>query len=431
MVGRVEETFWRRGRTLFRRTTAGHLAAVTSLGIPDRRVKPTTPEKVKYWWDYFELRGTGPEESRTSHGEIRIADLFCGCGGLSLGFARAARAVGLFPSIVLAADTDRGALQVYQRSLNPLRVLHENLWSLVEFQLLRGANEHAAFLRDPLLLHPALRSLIGGVDVVIGGPPCQGHSNFNNATRRNDPRNLLYLVPLVVGIATGARAVVIENVPEVTRDKFAQVTTLAEQLAENNGYRVDHLVVNALNLGVPQSRRRHILVASRDSKPDLLSCFEVLRTPARDIKFAIKDLAKLEGRTMFDEPAILSIDNRKRIEYLFENGLFDLPDDVRPDCHKNGTTYRAVYGRLRWDRPSGTITTGFLTPGRGRYIHPERRRGLTPHEGARLQGFGDDFAFWTADGSPQPKKYVSKWIGDAVPPPMGYLAALCVLSCMR
>jgi hypothetical protein len=77
----------------------------------------------------------------------------------------------------------------------------------------------------------------------------------------------------------------------------------------------------------------------------------------------------------------------RRVDFLFDHDLFDLPDTERPDCHKNGTTYTAVYGRMHWDRPSQTITTGIGTPGQGRYIHSLRRRVITPHEAARLQGF--------------------------------------------
>ena len=74
----------------------------------------------------------------------------------------------------------------------------------------------------------------------------------------------------------------------------------------------------------------------------------------------------------------LSDANRRRIDWLFDNDAHDLPLSERPDCHRDGTTYNAVYGRLYPDRPAPTITTGFLTPGRGRYIHPTRRRVLTP-----------------------------------------------------
>lgn len=117
-----------------------------------------------------------------------------------------------------------------------------------------------------------------------------------------------------------------------------------------------------------------------------------------------------------------------RIDYLFDNDLYELPDAVRPDCHKNGHTYRSVYGRLKWENPSPTITTGFLTPGRGRYIHPRQRRTLTPHEAARIQAFPDSFSFLSVEGNDLTKKTLTKLIGQAVPPPLGHAAALVALG---
>jgi DNA (cytosine-5)-methyltransferase 1 len=99
---------------------------------------------------------------------------------------------------------------------------------------------------------------------------------------------------------------------------------------------------------------------------------------------------------------------------------------MRPDCHKEGTSYGAVYGRMRWDAPAPTLTTGFLTTGRGRFIHPKRPRTITPREAARLQGFPDWFDFI---GTEMPaRRDLAKWIGNAVPTVLGYLAGLAALS---
>ena len=128
-----------------------------------------------------------------------------------------------------------------------------------------------------------------------------------------------------------------------------------------------------------------------------------------------------------DEQPMLSPDNQERIEWLFDNDLWDLPDEKRPDCHKGGHTYPSVYGRMYWDKPAQTITTGFMTIGRGRYIHPSQRRVLTPREAARLQGFPDNFVF-LPNGAVPSKSSLSKWIGDAVPTQLGYSAVLAALS---
>jgi DNA (cytosine-5)-methyltransferase 1 len=153
----------------------------------------------------------------------------------------------------------------------------------------------------------------------------------------------------------------------------------------------------------------------------------VAQTP-QSIEWAIGDLLDPNGlkkvNGIMNSTPVMSEDNVIRINHLFDNELYDLPDSVRPDCHKNGNTYPSVYGRLRWDKPSGTITTGFLTPGRGRYIHPLERRVITPHEAARIQTFPDTFNFVVDPTTPPSRASLTKWIGDAVPPLLGYAATL-------
>jgi DNA (cytosine-5)-methyltransferase 1 len=125
---------------------------------------------------------------------------------------------------------------------------------------------------------------------------------------------------------------------------------------------------------------------------------------------------------------VLSAENLIRIKYLFDHDLDDLPNHVRPDCHKEGTTYKSVYGRMRWDLPAPTITTGFLSPGRGRYVHPRQQRVITPHEAARIQFFPDTYSFTGAYPEAPSRNLLSKWIGDAVPPLLGYAAAMPLMT---
>ena len=130
---------------------------------------------------------------------------------------------------------------------------------------------------------------------------------------------------------------------------------------------------------------------------------------------------------LIDTTPSLTQANLDRIDYLFENELFDLPDAQRPDCHKNGTSYTSVYGRMHWDRPAQTITTAFGTPGQGRYIHPRQRRLISPHEAARIQGFPDWFQF-APPGFDVKRKHLAKWIGDAVHPILGYSVGIAMLA---
>ena len=130
------------------------------------------------------------------------------------------------------------------------------------------------------------------------------------------------------------------------------------------------------------------------------------------------------------KPSEISIDNQNRINYLFDNQEFDLPDLERPDCHKlKDHNYKSVYGRMYADQPAPTITTGFQSPGRGRFIHPTERRGLTPREGARIQGFPDSFR-WSGIGLNLTKNKVTRLIGDAVPPNLGMFVTLAAIDLM-
>lgn len=115
----------------------------------------------------------------------------------------------------------------------------------------------------------------------------------------------------------------------------------------------------------------------------------------------------------------------ERIEHLFENDLYDLPDHLRPDCHKNKKhTYPTSYGRLKWNEPSSTITRGFSTMGQGRFVHPLRKRTLTPHEAARIQGFPDFFYFET----PKKQGELHLMIANAEPPKISAMLVDAYLS---
>jgi len=119
--------------------------------------------------------------------------------------------------------------------------------------------------------------------------------------------------------------------------------------------------------------------------------------------------------------------NQDRIDWLFDNDEFDLPNARRPACHRNGTKYTAVYGRMYGDRPAPTLTTGFGSPGQGRFIHPNRRRMITPHEAARLQGFPDSYSFELSNGNVT-RQGLNKWIGDAVPSPLAMYVVVAALK---
>jgi DNA (cytosine-5)-methyltransferase 1 len=358
---------------------------------------------------------------------MRVLDLFSGVGGLAIGFGKAACERGIATESLGAVDLDARALAVYSANLGTEHVLEGSVSSFVDHQV-RGEGLSARFLYEPEMLGPA-EVFTGEVDVVLAGPPCQGHSTLNNKTRNDDPRNQLYLTVPAVAVATGASTVIVENVPGVVRSRGNVVETTMT-LLQTAGYSVTSAKLGADRLGWPQTRERFFLVATRDRNPvELAKVALDLRRNTLPVSWAIDDLLDVGANESdpMNSTAELSPENAARIEWLFENNEFDTPNHLRPDCHKDGTTYGAVYGRMRWDRPAPTLTTGYLTPGRGRFVHPLRPRTLTPHEAARVQGFPDWFDFREAPGGPA-RRELGTWIGNAVPTILGYAAGMSALG---
>jgi DNA (cytosine-5)-methyltransferase 1 len=195
--------------------------------------------------------------------------------------------------------------------------------------------------------------------------------------------------------------------------------------------------LSAEKFGVAQTRKRHFLVAVRRDVLDedrVLVAGEWLkskRTTEISVLDAIGDLEDSTNDDEYDRPAVLSDENRARAEWLHDNGQYDLPDRYRPECHRDGHTYDSVYGRMHEGRPAPTLSRGFLSPGRGRYVHPTRARSLTPHEGARIQGFPDDFRFTGASGAKPSRTQIANMIGEAVPPPLAFHVGLAALGMLR
>lgn len=349
-----------------------------------------------------------------------MVDLFCSIGGLTLGVAEAAAALYHGSRILLAVDTDAKALTVYERNIRPLAVSVQSVATLTRYGVVTDGR--AMRIAGTPEVQPPLLEAVGQVDLVIGGPPCQGNSGFNNVTRRTDPRNSLYLAAVATAIGLGARGLVLENVPEIRRSSIDVVTSAIRSL-EAAGYETDDAVLCASDLGWPQSRKRHFLVASKTGLVSLASVSAEFAEKSPGAEDFLRSLPKraafLESVPDYSEVTLA------RLRYFEHNpGEYDLPLAERPDCHRGGTTYGSVYGRMRPSEPVPTLTTGFSTPGRGRFVHPFELRTLTPGEAAFVQGFPAWFDF----EHPQAKRQdLTKWIGDAVPLPLGYVAAMSVL----
>lgn len=359
--------------------------------------------------------------------QIRSVDLFSSVGGLTVGLSLAAKELGMVLKPALAVDIDEKALGVYKANWPSVRAHRGSVKDLVEAQVIgRGSDARFAFL--PEAASPALEGLKGTVDVLTAGPPCQGHSSLNNMTRGDDPRNELYLRVPAIAIALDVPLVVIENVPGVVRDKGNVVDTAAS-LFESNGYQVTTAVMKADDYGWAQTRKRFFMVALKKSLPafSLPEYAKLHEKSALTLGNLIGDLLETKPSGLMNSVPIMSDENNRRVKFLFDHDLYELPLEQRPECHRDGTSYTASYGRMKWDKPAPTLTTGFMSPGRGRFVHPLYPRVLTPREAARIQGFPDWYDF-EPPGLDVKRTDLSKWLGDAVPSILGYVASLGALE---
>lgn len=366
---------------------------------------------------YLRRRSFPPAPDRGR--EMRAVDLFSGCGAMSLGVAEACRALGYRFRSAGAFDVDRRALNIYGANFEIADLSPTDLRTLLVPDI------DAPFSSD----ESQWIDRVGRVDFLLAGPPCQGHSNLNNHTRRDDPKNALYFLVARAAKLLRPRWILVENVIAVRHDK-SDVVHRTQVALEDLGYVTRDGIVDLSRIGVPQKRKRHVLVgrlADGKDEEEIESSIEQLVAPyvtrVRGVGWAIGDLLNVSRDHFIDREKIPDPVTQARIDYLFDSGqgLYDLPDSMRPECHRNGHSYKSVYGRMKWEEPAPTITGGFDTMGQGRFVHPKRRRTLTPHEGARLQFIPDFFDFGPASEFSGPLVEI---IGNAVPPKLSYVLAL-------
>lgn len=360
--------------------------------------------------DYAFLRSTAPPPQAGSSDTVKVIDLFAGAGGLSLGVREACAQLGLGFLATWAVDSDESALRCYQANFPTERTSSDPLELSLSFRLGSTLSEGER----------ALAQDSGEIDLLLGGPPCQGHSDLNNSTRRDDPKNSLYVLMARAAEVFEPEHILVENVIGARHDKNKAVQRTQAHL-DRLGYMTSLGTVDMSVIGVPQSRRRLILLASRTIQPSIAGIEARYRAERRTVHWAIADLRGRAGSGgILDEPSIPSPDNQRRIDFLFEKDLRNLPDEMRPACHRNKRhSYKSVYGRLSWDEPAQTVTRGFYSTCMGRYVHPSERRTLTAHEAARLQFFPDGFDFSPAGN----RTALARIIGNAVPMKLSFAVA--------
>lgn len=370
---------------------------------------PVSADHAEQLW----LRSSRRPEAAGTASPVRVVDLFSGCGGLTLGLEEAARAVGRGIEPTLAVDFDADAIGVYKQNYPRVRAENTDVREIFDGNLGMRLTES----------EQTLARRHAGTDILVGGPPCQGHSDFNNHTRRNDRKNELYFTMVRAAEVLRPASIMIENVPGALHDKGRVVQRTADKLAQL-GYMVTTGVIDMSQMGVAQQRKRLVLLANSEREPSIERILANHARGPRGIEWAIRDLedaALSENSNLMDQTAASAPATRQRIDYLFDHDLYELPDSERPACHSGGGhSYSSIYGRLRWEKCAQTITTGFYSMCMGRYVHPSRRRTLTAREAARLQYIPDWFDFTAARG----RTSLARMIGNAVPSRLSYAVAV-------
>ncbi len=345
--------------------------------------------------------------------KLRFIDLFCGAGGMSLGLVDRQFGGGFQP--VLALDNDEASVATHAANL--------------------GGSAICADIEDWLQSGD-----VPNADVVIGGPPCQGFSLLNRQ-RKGDSRRALWEPYLEIADRSNARVFIMENVAELYRSPELQSIRLR---AKRLGYETEASILNAADYGVPQSRKRTIVLGWRGLRrpvemPKPSHADPKLKTNLprwRTVRDAISDLPEPIGTEIGTHRVLGLHFGRKPTELSTRRyravptggNRFDLQrraPEITPDCWLRKTSGGTdLFGRLWWDRPSVTIRTEFFKPEKGRYLHPVQHRPITHREAARLMAFPDDFRFHGT------KIEIARQIGNAVPPPFAGAIARSVRAAM-
>ncbi len=329
-----------------------------------------------------------------------MIDLFAGCGGLTLGFSSTGRFEPTF-----AVEVDQDAADTYELNFG------------------RHVARHDESRPMPIEDVPSFPD----ADVVVGGPPCQGFSPLNMRGVGLERRGLWreYLRALR---EADPFVFLMENVPELLRSaEYADFKAAAERAPY--GYRIEGRVLNAADYGVPQTRRRAIVIGTRLGAVPWPEQTHWPRgqVPAggdewRTFRHAVGGLPLVpDGRDWHNprNPKSTSLDRYRTIPGEGE-GRFDLArrrPDITPRCWlEKPTGSTDVFGRLWWDRPAYTIRTEFYKPEKGRYLHPAEHRPITVREAARCMTFPDSPNFRFPPPDRQSMTSVAKQIGNAVPP---------------
>lgn len=339
---------------------------------------------------------------------IKVIDLFCGIGGLSHGFVMEDF------NVVAGYDIEPSCQYAYEE------------------------NNHAKFYNHDLtiLSGQELIKLYGSaLRILVGCAPCQPFSSYSFKVKKKDNNkvNLLYTFSRLIE-ETEPTIISMENVPQLVDYKEGSIFRDFCDNLTAQGYKISYSVVFCPNYGIPQRRKRLVLLAS---KLGPISLIPPTHSPKEyvTVRDAIGDLPHIEAGESDPSDALhrarrLSDTNLLRIQCSLPGGSWRTwPDHLIPECFKkeSGHSYGSVYGRMKWDQPAPTMTTQCTGLGNGRFGHPEQNRAISLREAARLQTFPDTYRFFEPSKDFNPS-VICKQIGNAVPPKLGQIIAQSIVN---
>lgn len=337
----------------------------------------------------------------------QVIDLFCGVGGLTRGLLDA----GL--NVIAGFDNDPTCQFTYEYN-------NEVDYNIRDIRDVTGAEINNLYMPD-------------AIKILVGCAPCQPFSQMRfklkDANRRDDKYNLLLEFGRLIE-EVHPTIISMENVPQIRETEIYQQFLMT---LKKNGYYIDAKVVFCPDYGIPQTRRRFVLVGS------LLGPIQIIEPTHERQDVHVRDfigsLPHIEAggadpNDSLHRSAMLSEKNLSRIRASIPGGTWkDWPEELRCECHKkeSGQSYSSVYGRMTWEQIGPTITTQFYSYGTGRYGHPEQDRALSLREGALLQTFPHNYNFINPDA-----EFVfgdiARHIGNAVPVRLGEVIGISILN---